>query len=89
MSQGGRQGQSCRSLGHGLPKGQGHRKGLKWLSPEGQPGEDIGVRKGLHSEGLGSLGLADGDLAGRSLEERIKSSEAGGLNLHFSWGQMP
>lgn len=45
MSQGGRQGQGCRRMGRGLPKGQGHRRELKWSSLEGQLGEDTGARK--------------------------------------------
>ena len=40
--QGGRLGRGCRKMGHGLPKGQRHRKELQGSSLEGQ-GEDIRV----------------------------------------------
>lgn len=53
MSQGERQGRGFRRTGHGLSKGQGHRKEVKWSSLEGQ------VRKGLGGKGLGPLRLAD------------------------------
>lgn len=78
MSQGERQGRGYRRTGHGLSKGQGHREEVKWSSLEGQEGKDIGRReRGWVVRGWGPSGWQIRDLAGRSLEERIKGSEAG------------